>query len=377
MEGLLTQVASSVLIGLLSWGGSQLLTMYKARNAQTRPAAPATGSPVPGSPQPFPSPNGEVYAAQPPAPSINYSQVLIHIGILQLVVNIVGLIIGFMVGALFGTSDTGLFLILIFFFGTLVASIMFFIFGLRVDRAVRWRHLSLVALGTIPLTLFVNWLATAVSGQTLYTNVAEFVGAVIIAFVQTFLSMGIGGGLAALVDPKRRVQAPPAPMAPQYLPNAYPYTYGPPAAAPSTPLGYPPGAAPYPSGYPGAYPPSAYPPNPAGYPGAPYPSGGYPPSPSGYPPNPAYPPPAAYPPSPAGYPPPPGYPGAYPPSSAGYPAYPPNPGYAPPSQPLAGYPPTPDPSAPVNPAGGPAEAQPGTGPAAPDQPGYTPPSSTS
>jgi hypothetical protein len=388
VDGLLTQLASSVAIGLLSWGGSQFLTWYKARNATVRPAAPATGLPVAGSP-PIPSPTGGAYAAQPAAPSVNYSKVLLHIGILQLVVNVVGLIIGIAVGALVGTSDLGLFYILLFFFGTLAAATMFFIFGLRVDRAVRWRHLSLVALGTIPLTLLVNALGLAASGQTVYSSAAAFVVAVIVAFCQTFLSMGIGGGLAALVDPKRRLQAPATPRAPQYMPDmpgnaAYPYNYGPPAA-PSTPLGYPPSPAPYPPGYPGVYPPSAYPPSPAGYPGAPYPPnpayppGGYPPSPAGYPPTPAYPPLAGYPPSPAGYPPPPGYPGAYPPSPAGYPASPPNPSYSPASQPLTPYPypPAPAPPAPVNPAGGPSGTEAGTGPGTPDQPGYSPPPSTS
>ena len=303
MTEILTSVASSLLVGMLSWGGSQLLTWYKQGHPQKQTVMPATGNPAYG---PMPS---TVLSGQPAAPSVNFSIVLIHIGILQFLVNIVGLVVGIF-SAVLGLNS-GVYLVVLFFVGTLAASSIFFIFGRRVDRAVRWRHLTYVTLGTIPLTLLVNALAFYVQGKTLYTSMAEFIFAVIISAFQTFLAMGIGGGLASLFDPKRGLQAPAPPMSPQYMPHA---------PNPAYPAAYPPNPA-----YPAAYPPNpaypaAYPPNPA-YPAA-------------YPPNPAY--PAAYPPNPA-------YPAAYP----AYPPYPPNP---------AGYPP--NPAYPPMPAAAPGESPP-------------------
>ncbi len=202
MSAILTQVASSVLIGLLTWIGSQVLNYYKQKRSLQLAATPPAPAPAPGVMPPVVPPR--VYPLQAPAPSVNLSAVLIHIGILQLVVNIVGLVTGVFVGVLdFGT---GLEVLSLFFVGTVMASAMFLIFGLRVEKAHRWRHLTYVALGTIPLTLVVNALAYALRGLTLYTSLAEIILAIIFATFQTFLSMGIGGGLAALLDPKRGLQ---------------------------------------------------------------------------------------------------------------------------------------------------------------------------
>ena len=191
------------------------------------------------------------------------SKVLIQIGILQLVVNIMGLLVGFVVGEL-GVGE-GLYLLAIFFFGTLTAAIMFFIFGRGVDRRVRWRHLTYVTLGTIPLTLLVNAVVNISIGNSPFTSAGQFVLAVIVAFCQTFLAMGIGGGIANLFSPKPSQQPAGAPFAAQYAPGnpgfpgyGVPYGYGQPGA-PSAPLGYPPPVA-------GAYP--GYPTYPPPYPQA-------------------------------------------------------------------------------------------------------------
>ena len=84
MSALLTQVAASVLIGILSWIGSQVLNYFKQKRSQKLEATPPAPAPAPGV---VPS---RAYPLQAPAPSVNLSAVLIHIGILQLVVNIVG-----------------------------------------------------------------------------------------------------------------------------------------------------------------------------------------------------------------------------------------------------------------------------------------------
>ncbi|MGO8946488.1 MAG: hypothetical protein ACLQUY_02250 [Ktedonobacterales bacterium] len=346
MAAILTSVASSAIIALCSWGGGQMLAWYKKTNTRGKIASTqvasgqvatnqvATAMPEDGATRPmymaggaypaypayptYPAyPQYPQYPVQSQPPSVNASKVLVHIGILQLVVNIVGLVIGIFLGAV-GASE-GVSVLFLFLFGTLAAAIVFFIFGLRVERAVRWRHLTYVVLGTVPLTLLVNALFYAAANKPLYTTVGQFIFAVIVAFFQTFLAMGIGGGLAALISPKRGLQAPGALPAPQqYMPGmppyGAPYGYGQPGAA-STPMAYPSGAYSANPAYPpnppyAAYPPNpAYPPNlpyppPAAYPSAPsypLPAGAYP----SYPPGTAYPPAAAYPPA-SSYPPPPG-----------------------------------------------------------------------
>lgn len=318
-EAVVTSVVSSMIIALLSWGSSQLLAWYKGRNARSQAATlAATGGITAGDqiaggpymapsgyypPQPFPYP-GQLgfYPPPPQAPSVNMSKVVIQIGILQLVVNIMGLLVGFVVEEL-GVGE-GLYVLAIFFFGTLTAAIMFFIFGRGVDRRVRWRHLTYVTLGTIPLTLLVNAVVNISIGNPPFTSAGQFVLAVIVAFCQTFLAMGIGGGIANLLSPKPSQQPAGAPFVAQYAPGnpgfpgyGVPYGYGQPGA-PSAPLGYPPPVAGAYPGYPPPYPQATtYPPMPGypppagaqGIPAAPLPYIGYPP-PAGAPGYPAAPP---------------------------------------------------------------------------------------
>ncbi len=222
MDTFLVQVLSSAVVGMLSWGGGYILTRLKIHNAPAMRQAPVQ---VPGQ-----APNYNMMAVRPPSPSVNFGAVLIHIGILQFVVNVVGFIIGFSVG-LAGRSTgasaeslQNVAILLVLVLGTLVAIAAFLIIGLRVDTATRWLHLTLVALGTIILTLLVNSLLT---GQGLTA------AAIVFAFIQTFVAMGIGGGLAMLFKPNR-----PAPQ--QYFPPAAPNPY---AAWPNPPA-YPPAGIP-------------------------------------------------------------------------------------------------------------------------------------
>jgi hypothetical protein len=176
---------------------------------------------VPGAPVPV----------QPPAPrpAVNLGKVIIQIGILQLIVNVIGLVVGTVVGAAVGstggseeTAITAVILILIPV-GTLAEIIAFYVIGVRVDRAVQWRHLTYVALGTIVLTVLVN---------SLFLQTAPTVLSFAVAFAQTFLAMGIGGGLAARFGRNGQVPAMGMPS-PGSVP---PYGYG---ASASMPL-YPP-----------------------------------------------------------------------------------------------------------------------------------------
>jgi hypothetical protein len=252
MDTFLVQVLSSAAVGMLSWTGGYILTRLRARS-QSAPA----GQPFVQSGQ---APNFDAMAVRPPAPSVNFGAVLIHIGILQFVVNVVGFVIGFTVGAaLSGTGASAetvynIVLLLVLIFGTLVAIIAFLIIGLRVDTATRWQHLVFVALGTVILTLLVNSLLGA---QALTP------AAIVFAFVQTFVAMGIGGGLAMVFRPNRPPQQqyiPPGGV-PQYpygaWPNAPQY---PPAGAPPNVPQYPPQGASWQPGYgqqPLQYPPQA------------------------------------------------------------------------------------------------------------------------
>jgi hypothetical protein len=176
---------------------------------------------------------------QPPAPrpAVNLGKVIIQVGILQLIVNVVGLVVGLVVGAAVGSSGgseetaiTAVILILIPV-GTLAEIIAFYVIGVRVVRSVRWRHLTYVALGTIVLTVLVN---------SLFLQTAPTVLSFAVACAQTFLAMGIGGGLAARLG--RKGQGPamgmPSPGVVQ------PFGYGAPASMPLYPPAQPGNAAP-------------------------------------------------------------------------------------------------------------------------------------
>ncbi len=113
--------------------------------------------------------------------SPNMGKVLIHIGILQLIGNIVGLFIGL----IWGSSSLGSFLALLLVFGTFALTICFAWSGTRVSRVVR-------SIGVAIITLLSNSLILQHPISLL---------AVIIACLQTFGSMGIGGAIANAIKP--------------------------------------------------------------------------------------------------------------------------------------------------------------------------------
>jgi hypothetical protein len=254
METILTELVSSAIFAVLSWGVGSILHRNQGKNRVPSPAVTQSGQ-MP----PFNAP-----AVRPSATSVDFGAVLIHIGLLQFAVNVVGFVIGFTVGVVgsgAGISAAALnniVILLVLIVGTIVAIIAFLIIGLRVDTATRWQHLVFVALGTVILTLLVNSLLGAE---------ALTPAAIVFAFIQTFLAMGIGGGLATLFRPNRPPQTQYASQAgvPQYpygaWPNAPQY---PPAGAPSNAPQYLPQGASWQPGY-GQQPPQYPPQAPAGW----------------------------------------------------------------------------------------------------------------
>jgi len=127
------------------------------------------------------------------AGAINYGRVLIDIGILQLILNLVGFVIGFSIGAAMGGTTSAeamvaVALTVIVVVGTILLAVGFFWRALLVDRSVRWKHFSLVAVGVALTTLVLN--SIFLPGASL--NAVTLV----LAFTQTFICMGIGVGLA-------------------------------------------------------------------------------------------------------------------------------------------------------------------------------------
>lgn len=128
---------------------------------------------------------GAVADVQPAAATINSATVLLHIGILQFVINLIGLIIGLAMGVTGATPDTVILTILVI--GTIVASAGFFWSALVVDKGIRWKHLALVAVGVAITTLIINSILLKTPITVLH---------VALALVQMFVSMGIGGFVA-------------------------------------------------------------------------------------------------------------------------------------------------------------------------------------
>ena len=79
-------------------------------------------------------------------------------------------------------------------FGTLALIIGFVWSGAKVSRAIRWKHLFYVAIGTIVATLIINSLVLWVPISIL---------AVAVACIQTFVAMGIGGAIANAIKEAR------------------------------------------------------------------------------------------------------------------------------------------------------------------------------
>ena len=143
----------------------------------------------------YPSPE---YGAQTsfPAPAtakVNPGTVLKHIGIIQLVLNLTGFVLGLLLAGPVesGAISVDTFLILVIVLGTIGLIVFFAWFGARVPKAIRWRHLTYVAVGVIVTTLLMN---------SLLLGVPITAVAIGVACVQTFIAMAIGAGIAGAVS---------------------------------------------------------------------------------------------------------------------------------------------------------------------------------
>jgi hypothetical protein len=144
-----------------------------------------------------PASSGGGVATQLPAGAINYGRVVIDIGLLQLVGNLSGLVVGSLIGgALGGTTSFEAIMAAVqitnLIVGTIVLSAGYFWRGLSVDRSVRWKHFFLVAIGVGVTTVLVN---------SLILPIPFTFGTLLFALAQSFICMGIGTTLANRVRP--------------------------------------------------------------------------------------------------------------------------------------------------------------------------------
>lgn len=117
--------------------------------------------------------------------AINYGMVLRHIGILQFIVNLAGFLVGTAIVGTEASLDT--ILIVVLLIGTIVLSAGFFWVALSVEKAVKWEHMSIVAVGVAITTILIN---------SIILQVPPSLEALALALIQTFVSMGIGGFIA-------------------------------------------------------------------------------------------------------------------------------------------------------------------------------------
>jgi hypothetical protein len=117
--------------------------------------------------------------------TLNYGAILRHVGIIQFILNIVGFIIGYSMGAT-GASQESI-LVGVILIGTIVLIAGFFWSGLTVDKPLRWKHLAIVAAGVGITTLVIN---SIILQQPITLLGIGF------AIVQNSVSMGIGGLIA-------------------------------------------------------------------------------------------------------------------------------------------------------------------------------------
>ena len=115
---------------------------------------------------------------------INQSKVLIHIGMIQFMVNLSG----FVLGNMFGPTQT--YFVLQLFIGTAVGIAAFRWSALQIERASRWKHLVIVAIGVAITTLIVNSL---MMGTALFLFMPS---SYMFALAQSFFAMAVGGYLA-------------------------------------------------------------------------------------------------------------------------------------------------------------------------------------
>jgi hypothetical protein len=186
-QAILTAAVSAIIAGVFGLIGKVLDARLKTVSVSASGATVAQTQNMPYTPySPYHS-GATVTPVNPPVPVFSFGRVLIHIGILQLIVNVVGFVIGFILGA---AGQVNALIPAILFFGTIALIIGFVWVGTRVNKAFRWKHLIYVAIGVAIITVLINALI-------LQTSITA--AALIFAFIQTFIAMGIGGAIANAV----------------------------------------------------------------------------------------------------------------------------------------------------------------------------------
>ena len=172
-------MSEAVLGGLLSAVVAGVFSLISKRMELSRSGVVAKGVPT----------SFESQAPIPAAPlsvgTINYGAILRHIGILQFILNIIGFIVGYSMGASGATQES--ILVSVILIGTIVLIAGFFWSGLTVEKSLRWKHLALVAVGVGITTLVVN---SIILQQPITLLGIGF------AILQNSVSMAIGGLIA-------------------------------------------------------------------------------------------------------------------------------------------------------------------------------------
>jgi hypothetical protein len=235
---ILGTIGTAVVTTIVGQVTTRFVAIGGAPKSSSRPAASNT------------SPLGGAYIAATPVPAspdrrppVNIGAVIVQAGIFQLILNLIALVFFTVVGAVLlasGATSSATTItaeLLWAIMGTILLVVAFYFIGVRVERAVRWRHLMYLAVGTTILTVLVN---------TVFMQRAPTIFGVLGSAFQAFLAMGIGGAFAARA--KGRTQ-PQTPVASPTVP--YGYGYGAPGSMPF----YPQSAPPYPPAAPGGTPP--------------------------------------------------------------------------------------------------------------------------
>ncbi len=187
----MSQVIWSAVISAVIAGVFGLIGKYLEIRLSEKLASSARGTIIQtANATPYPSyqhgnPVGKTIGTSPSTLPFSFGRVLIHIGVLQLVLNFVGFILGFTFAATGQYNDLVPLILLV---GTIGLIVGFAWAGARVNKAVRWKHLLYVAIGVAIVTLVTNSLIL----QAPITGLA-----LIFAFFQTFVAMGIGGAIAS------------------------------------------------------------------------------------------------------------------------------------------------------------------------------------
>lgn len=138
------------------------------------------------------------------ASTLSFGRILIHVGVIQFVLQTLALIVGLIAGAVIASSNpnididtlTNILVLIALIAGSLGLIIAFTISGAKVLKAYRWQHLFYVALGVITTSLFINYLLLAALGVEVQFQFQDF----LLAVTQGFVCMAIGGAIANITS---------------------------------------------------------------------------------------------------------------------------------------------------------------------------------